>query len=306
MARASGFRSTAAREAYAQIYRRAIDQSEVALEERDVDTSYGSTHVLTAGDPAKPPLVALHAKSFSSTMWIPLLPTLVESHRVFLIDAVGDINLSIANRPMSKPAYIAGWLAETLDALSIERAAFAGASIGTWMAVHFALQHPTRVERLALVCPAGIVSRQHLRWIVGALAKVAIRPTRARLETFVDSMVMPNTQVRLRQDPWQPIVEQFVVGIPTFRSHPNEARPKVCDIAPLAALDIPVLAVVPRDETLHDGPVMAERFREKLPRARVEIIESANHLVFIDDQVLVAERLRAFLTDDQNSTRTER
>ena len=119
----------AAREAYAQIYRRAIDQSGVAVDERDVDTSYGSTHVLTAGDPAKPPL---------------------------------------------------------------------------------------------------------------------------------------------------------------------------------AALDIPVLAVIPRDETLHDAQVMADRFRQRLPKARVEIIESANHLVFIDDPVLIAERLRVFLTNDQNSTRTER
>jgi pimeloyl-ACP methyl ester carboxylesterase len=306
MARASGFRSTAAREEYAQIYQRAIDQSEVALDERYVDTSYGSTHVLTAGDPAKPPLVALHAKSFSSTMWIPLLPTLVDSHRVFLIDAVGDLDLSIATRPLSKPAYVTEWLAETLDALSIERAAFAAVSIGTWMAVHFAMQYPRRVERLALVSPAGIVSRQHLRWIVGAVAKVAIRPTRARLEAFVDSMVMPSTQVRLREDPWKPIVEQFVVGIPTFRARPNEARPKLCDITPLAALDIPVLAVIPRDETLHDGQLMADRFRQKLPKARVELIESANHLVLIDDPKLIAERLRVFLADDQNSTRTER
>jgi pimeloyl-ACP methyl ester carboxylesterase len=298
MVRASGFRSPAAREAYAQIYQRATDQSAVALDELDIDTSYGSTHVLTAGDPAKPPLVALHAKSFSSTMWIPLLPALVDSHRVYLIDAVGDLNLSIATRPLSKPAYVAEWLAETLDALSIEHAAFAGASIGSWMAVHFAMQHPTRVERLALVCPAGIVSRQHLGWLVGMLAKVAIRPTRARLETFVDSMVMPTTQVRLRQDPWQTIVEQLVVGLPTFRARPNEARPKVCDIRPLAALNVPVLVVIPRDETLHDGPEMAARFREKLPEARVETIESANHLVFIDDPVLIADRLRAFLNEN--------
>ena len=119
-------------------------------------------------------------------------------------------------------------------------------------------------------------------------------------------MVMPTTHVRLRQDPWKPIIEQFVVGLPTFRSRPNEARPKLCDITPLAALDIPLLAVIPRDETLHDGQEMAERFRQTLPKACVDIIESANHLVFIDDPVLIAERLRVFLTDDQNSTRTER
>ena len=298
MAKASGFRSATAREEYARIYRKAIEQSEVAIDERDVDTSCGSTHVLTAGDPGKPPLVALHAKGFSSTMWIPLLPSLVESHRVHLVDAVGDLNLSVATRPLSKPEYVTAWLAETFDALAVERAAVVGASIGAWMSAHFAMQHPARVERLAIVGPAGIVSRQHLRWVAGMVAKVAIRPTKAKLETFVDSMVMPTTQVRLRQDPWQSIVEQFVVGLPTFRAVANEARPKLCDITPLAALDVPLLAVIPRDETLHDGPEMAERLRQKLPKARVEIIDAANHLVFIDDPALIGARLRAFLTDN--------
>ncbi|HUP75190.1 MAG TPA: alpha/beta hydrolase [Acidimicrobiales bacterium] len=303
--RASAFRTATARDEYARIYRQAVEQSDVALDERDIDTSYGSTHVLTAGDPAKPPLVALHAKSFSSTMWIPLLPTLAASHHVHLVDAVGDLNLSVATRPLSKPAHVGAWLTETLDALSIERSAFVGASIGSWMAVHFTMQHPARVERLAMLCPAGVVSRQHLRWVMGMVTKVLIRPTKDGLEAFADSMVMPATQVRLRQDPWKPIVEQFAVGVPTFRSRANEARPKLCDITPLAALDIPMLTLVPKDETLHDGPAMAQRFRHKLPNARIDVVESTNHLMFIDDSMLVADRLRAFLTDDQSATQTE-
>ena len=158
-----------------------------------------------------------------------------------------------------------------------------------------------------MVCPAGIVSRQHTRWVMAMMAKVVIRPSRSKLEAFADSMVMPATQVRMRQDPWKPIIEQFAVGIPTFRTRANEARPKVTDIARLAAVDIPMLALVPADETLHDGREMAERFRQRLPNARVELVESANHLMFIDDPVLVGERLRVFLGDEaQSSIRTER
>jgi len=300
MGKASTFRTATARAEYAQIYRMAIDRSTLVLDEHDIATSFGSTHVLTAGDPAKPPLVALHAKGFSSTMWIPVLPSLVESHHVYLVDAVGDLNLSVATRTLSKPECVTAWLAETFDALAVERAAVVGASIGAWMAAHFTMRHPRRVERLAMVCPAGIVSRQHLSWVMGTVAKVALRPNRARLEAFVDSMVMPATRARLREDPWKSIVEQFVAGLPTFKARPNEARPMVCDITPLASLDLPILALIPRDETLHDGPTMADRFRQKLPKARIEIIDATNHLVFIDEPGLIAERLHTFLT-----TRTE-
>jgi hypothetical protein len=80
MERASGFRSANERDAYGRLYDEAVGQSAVPVEESDVETSFGLTHVLNAGDPAKPPLLALHAKSFGSTMWLPLLPSLTATH----------------------------------------------------------------------------------------------------------------------------------------------------------------------------------------------------------------------------------
>jgi len=66
--------------------------SPVPVEETDVETSFGTTHVLTAGDLSKPPLVALHGLMISSTMWLPILPALTRTHQVRMLDAVGDLN----------------------------------------------------------------------------------------------------------------------------------------------------------------------------------------------------------------------
>ena len=102
--RPSGFKTDTARAEYCRHYDEAIALSPVPVEESDVETSFGTTHVLTAGDPAKPPLVALHAKSFR--MWVPLLPTLTASHHVRMLDAVGDVNKSVATDVMSSPARV--------------------------------------------------------------------------------------------------------------------------------------------------------------------------------------------------------
>ena len=51
---------------------------------------------------------------------------------------------------------------EVLAALAIDRAAFVGASMGACIATRYAVAQPTRVDRLALVGPAGIVSGQHV------------------------------------------------------------------------------------------------------------------------------------------------
>jgi pimeloyl-ACP methyl ester carboxylesterase len=68
-----------------------------------------------------------------------------------------------------------------------------------------------------------------------------------------------------------------------------------CNIERLAASGIPVLAIIGRDETLYDGATMAERFRQQLPHAQVELVDDANHLMFIDQPDVVTEQLQKFL-----------
>jgi pimeloyl-ACP methyl ester carboxylesterase len=71
--RASGFKTPTAEAECRRWYDEAVASSPVPVIESDVETSFGTTHVLTAGDPSKPPLVALHGLSMSSTMWLPAL-----------------------------------------------------------------------------------------------------------------------------------------------------------------------------------------------------------------------------------------
>jgi pimeloyl-ACP methyl ester carboxylesterase len=295
MARASGFKTDEARTTYCRLYDAAVALSPVPVDQTDVEGRFGVTHVLTAGDPAKPPLVALHGKAMSSTMWLPLLPTLASSHRVHLVDALGDVNKSVARAVLSSPDLVVEWIDETLGALDVERAAMVGASLGAWMAARYTMVHPSRVERLALIGPAGLVSGQHARWTAGALYKVGIRPTPARVTAFLDSMAIPSTVPKLREDPWLLVAGQFALGISAYRTNFREPRPVRCDIGPLAASGVPVLVAVGRQETLHDGPLMARRFRERLPDARIELVDDANHALFIDQPEVVEGLLRDFL-----------
>ena len=295
MRRSSAFKSDSARMEYCKLYDQAVALSPVPVEQSDVETSFGTTHVLTAGDPSKPPLIALHALSMSATMWRPLLPTLTEFHHVRMLDVPGDINKSVARVVMSSPTRVVDWINEVLDTLAIEGSTFVASSLGTWMATQYAMARPERVEQLAFVAPAGIVSQQHPKWIVEMMFKFRLRPTVSNAEWLLDTLVMESNRPLLRTDPWRPIAQQFIVGSATFRRKLREPHPVKCNIERLAASGIPVLTVIPGDETLHDGPTMAGRFRQQLPHAQVELIEAANHLLVVDRTDVVAAQLQKFL-----------
>jgi len=299
MARPSGFKTEAAWATYCRLYDEAIALSPVPVQQSDIETAFGSTHVLTVGDRSKPPLIALHAMGFSSTMWLPLLPTLTASSQVLMLDAVGGVNKSVATGVMSSPARVVAWIDEALDALHVGRVALVGASIGGWMATTYALARPDRVARLALVPPAGIVGSLRVTWLVTMTLKTRFPPTAAKAQWMLDRLVMEKTRPQLRTDPWRPITEQFIFGMPNFRSNLREPRPGMrCNVTPLAASGVPLLALIPRDETGHDGPMMAQRYRQRLPQAQVQLVADSNHLMFIDRTDVVTDQLQKFLDEE--------
>ncbi|WP_280829976.1 alpha/beta hydrolase [Mycobacterium sp. OTB74] len=294
MAGISAFRSDEARAAYCKLYDAALATSTVPVTESDIETSFGRTHMLNAGDPSNPPLVALHGSGISSTMWVPLLSTLAASHSVTMIDAIGEPGKSLAAKPLTDITQMVEWLDETLRAVGIQRPAIVAASRGTLIATHYAMDFPDRVDRLALVGPIGIVSRVRLSKLVRALATGGVRPTERRVQSLLDATVMPTNRGLLRQEPWGPIIQQFIAGTIGFKPASGNL-PKRCDLQRLSSAQIPVVAIIGRDETFHSGPKMATRFRQQLPEARIELLDDANHNLFVDQTDIVEKLLADFL-----------
>jgi pimeloyl-ACP methyl ester carboxylesterase len=110
-------------------------------------------HYFTGGE--GPPVVLIHGLASRGADWAPLLPTLAAHHRVYALDLLG---YGSSSRPLEGDYSIAG---ETnvvrgfLDALHIDRADVAGVSMGGWIALKLAAEHPERVRRLVLIDSAG-------------------------------------------------------------------------------------------------------------------------------------------------------
>jgi len=110
-------------------------------------------HYYTGGD--GPPVVLIHGLASRGEDWASFLPTLTPRHRVYALDLLGyggsdkpkNVDYSIA----LETDVVRGFL----DSLHITRADVVGVSMGGWIALKLAAEHPERVRKLVLIDSAG-------------------------------------------------------------------------------------------------------------------------------------------------------
>lgn len=126
-----------------------------AIGVRGYDARVGphTIHYLVKGD--GPPLVLVHGVAMRAEDWAPLYRTLARTHRVYALDLLGygrSDNPKDADYSVGMQADI---VRRFMDALQLRQADVIGASMGGWVALKLAAEHPRRVRRLVLISSGG-------------------------------------------------------------------------------------------------------------------------------------------------------
>ena len=236
-----------------------------------VPTREGETFVVACGADTAPPLVLLHGSGANSVMWMGDVAAWSKEFRVYSIDMVGEPGLSAPARPPLASDACALWLDDVLRGLSVERAAFAGISLGGWLALDYAIRRPERVQCLALVCPGGVGrQRPSFLWKVLPLLLLGGWGRRKAMSIALGSRPTPAT----------PVERAFGEYVMLIQSHfrPRREKLPVFSDAALRGLAMPVLAIVGGRDALLDSRDTEKRL-QRAPRAEVELLPDAGHLI---------------------------
>lgn len=240
-----------------------------------------SLAVETAGD--GPPIVLLHGLT-ATRRYVVMGSRLIErsGHRLIAYDARGH---GASSPAPERDAYgyerLAADLLCVLDALEIERATLAGASMGGHTCLALALRHPERVAALGLITPAfdpdvhldAKDPAAYAGW--DALAE-GLR--NGGVEGFLAAQDTSTVPER-----WRATVEQVVRQRLAAHEHPDavadalEAVPRSRpfeSIGQLIEIEVPTLVVASRDEADPGHPLaVGERYAAAIPGARLLVEE---------------------------------
>jgi pimeloyl-ACP methyl ester carboxylesterase len=267
MSTTSIYRTSAGEQAVMAWYDSILKRWPIPCETLNIATRHGNTFVIANGEHSSPPLVLLHGAGTNSAMWIRDIAVYSRLFRTYAVDLLGEAGRSAANRPAwNGPAY-AEWLDDVLNALQVERAFLLGLPQGAWVALKYTIEKPERVEKLALICPGGLIP-DRVSFVLRAVFYSLLG--RWGIKRIV-RMLYADQQVSAGGEAMTAIL------LRNFRARMD--RLPIFSDEELRRLTMPTLLLGGTKDALRDMESIAARLRTFVPQLDVVILPGAGHAV---------------------------
>lgn len=177
-------------------YDKLLVQWDVDIEEMDIETIYGMTHVIACGKKENTPLILFHGVGDDSAlMWVYNAKYLSRYYRVYAVDTIGGPGKSVPGELYNKEFEDVLWIDCILDSLAIEKAFFAGVSHGGYLVQVYTLYRTHRVQKGISI--SGAVSVGEKNSPIVTMMKVflpeALFPTKKNVKRLIEKMCGENS-----------------------------------------------------------------------------------------------------------------
>lgn len=240
------------------------------------------------------PIFLLHGWLGSWDVWRNTMLNISELglYKIYALDFWGFGDSDKRRTPFFNISSYVSMVKQFMDKMGIQQVPVIGHSMGGTVAISLALDHPSRVEKVAVIGSPMVGSSLNLllklsgmEWIAGLVWR---QLTLLRLGLWLFSPVLAKdgkTVYRmLERDLSQTTLEAFFRSIASL--HSTDLRPRLPEVR------VPTLGIYGRgDNIVHPG--QAQIIAESIPHARVEMLDGSKHFAMLDEP----ERFTCILQD---------
>lgn len=281
--------SAAGYEDYRSKYDAAMQDLPTPTAVRDVRTDSGVVRVYQyAGTKSGlHPLVLLPGTSSGTPVWADNLKSLLTITDVYAIDLLGEPGMSIQSKPITSDEDKAAWLDQTLAALPEQRFNLLGLSIGGWTAMNLAVRRPDRIATVTTLDAPFVYDGLPLKTVIRSIPAAVKWLPRSWRDSF-NSYTAGGAPVE-----HVPVADMIEAGMKNFTM--RLPQPQRITESQLAALPMPVLAIIAGRSVMHDPPKARSTAERALRTKSVVVYPDASHAVNGEYPDRIADDLRTFL-----------
>lgn len=256
--------------------RTTIDDSRQALAAAGLTRRKIGGTVYWTGGIGQQPIVLLHGTNDQAGTWAPVIETLASQYQVIAPDLAGHGD----SDPRSGPIPISLVLAQVhavVENENLRDIAIVGNSLGGWIAILYALEHPQLVKRLflegggGLALPFGVPLVAHDRETALTILRAVHGPDYVARDWVIEALLAR-------------AVDAPLVRLTESSEHLVDGR--------LPGLNVPTTLIWGE----HDGVVplaYARVLQEKIAGSRLEIVRGAAHIPHLQQPVRFLQCLTA-------------
>ncbi len=189
----STFKTQAAQKFTAAWIDAIIARSNLNYEKLEVETSFGKTRVLAVNHAAqhlKPVIYVPGARTCGVFLDLSnQLYRLRATHRIYLLDVVGQIGMSAGTCPSLQDASYGVWLTDVCRQLKLEQAVFVGASFGGQIIMKLAAVAPDLIAQAVLLNPIGFANISFAPATLYRTLAPVVFPNRKNVDKFLAAIV---------------------------------------------------------------------------------------------------------------------
>jgi len=257
------------------------------IESRTVQVGGHRVHYLAEGPASGPAVVLVHGLGASAEYWGNLAPYLaIAGFRVYIPDLIGygrseqpaDFSYSVRD----EAAVVVGFM----DALGLKQVELGGWSMGGWVAVLVAAEHPERVSRLTLFDSAGLYAPPQFDVALFTPStvtqldelKALLSPQPQPIPAFIARDILRN----IRRNGW--VVQRALATMLTAQDVVDNILPQ---------LKMPVLIVWGSlDRVTPLG--LGETMHRLVPQSQLDVFPGCGHMAPIECSAALGPKVVAF------------
>jgi pimeloyl-ACP methyl ester carboxylesterase len=284
------YKSPAVKAEIMALYDAKLKACGLVYEERYVDTTAGSTHVIICGPADKPPVVLLHGINAGAPLALEAMRDLTDRYRIYAVDTVGQTTKSAETRLSVKDNSYGKWLAEVMEGVGLHQPAVIGVSYGAFLLQRLMAHAPERVQKAIFVVPGGFVNGGgwvSMKKLFFPLLKFNIGKKEEQLLKFLDAFY--NTK-----DPHSVAFQRAVLlGVKM-----DYRKPPLVTAAEMAAFQAPVYAMFADNDIFFPGDKALARCKEIFKNFKEStVLKGSKHIPDVTDYPKIAKQLGIWLAE---------
>ena len=240
-------------------------------------------------------LILLHGLGASAERWLPIAPTLSKYFRVIVPDIIG---FGYSDKPTVEYTmdFFIEFFEEFIENMHIHRPIVIGSSFGGYLATEFAIRFSSRVEKLVLAAPAGMMrsSTNVLdQYIMAALYPTYENALRAFMDMAYDPSIVTDDTVRdfINRMRLPNAKYAFMSTLLGIRDSPRL-------LGRLSKIQVPTLLVWGDSDNMI--PLQYSKEYNEIPGSNLVILKDCGHTPFIERPTTFSQTILKFLDEQQD------